>query len=472
MDTLVRGAPLAQERLGALTLGGYLREVCEKYAGNEALVFHPPSGPVVRRSYAEVWDEAHAIARALVARGVTKETRVGVLATNRPEWVTAMFGVSLAGGTAVLLSSFAKGAELEYLLRVADVSLLIFERSVLNRDFAAEIGEFCPELASAHGDVHAPRLPFLRRAVCIGEMDGLGGAIESWQEFVNGERKAPAAVVDAIAAEVAPSDRGVVFFSSGSTAKPKGVVHTHRAATIQCGAGRACTRSRPACAPGRPTASSGRAISRRRSARHVSRSAARLVLQRYFDPGEALRPDAGRSASRCRSRGRTSGSSWPRRRSTRWTLAPALRRRDLAAAQPPTVTTRSGRSRCRPTATPRPYLQRRPIRRAPARHRRRQLRHALPGKTFKIVDPLTGAALAARRDRRDRRQGPDADGGLSGHRARRGVRRGRLLPYRRWRLLDAEGRLYWHGRLNDIIKTGGANVSPIEIDASCASARA
>jgi len=31
--------------------------------------------------------------------------------------------------------------------------------------------------------------------------------------------------------------------------------------------------------------------------------------------------------------------------------------------------------------------------------------------------------------------------------------------------VDAEGRLHWHGRLNDIIKTGGANVSPLEIDA-------
>jgi acyl-CoA synthetase (AMP-forming)/AMP-acid ligase II len=31
--------------------------------------------------------------------------------------------------------------------------------------------------------------------------------------------------------------------------------------------------------------------------------------------------------------------------------------------------------------------------------------------------------------------------------------------------VDAEGRLHWQGRLNDIIKTGGANVSPLEIDA-------
>jgi fatty-acyl-CoA synthase len=31
--------------------------------------------------------------------------------------------------------------------------------------------------------------------------------------------------------------------------------------------------------------------------------------------------------------------------------------------------------------------------------------------------------------------------------------------------VDREGRFYWEGRLNDIIKTGGANVSPVEVDA-------
>ncbi len=127
MDSTIHGLPLADEVLGALTLGGFLREVCSKNAGKEALVFHPSPDSVVRCSYAEVWDEAFAIARALVARGVTKETRVGLLATNRPEWVTTMFGIALAGGTCVSLSTFAKGPELEYQLRVGDVSLLVME---------------------------------------------------------------------------------------------------------------------------------------------------------------------------------------------------------------------------------------------------------------------------------------------------------------------------------------------------------
>jgi len=34
--------------------------------------------------------------------------------------------------------------------------------------------------------------------------------------------------------------------------------------------------------------------------------------------------------------------------------------------------------------------------------------------------------------------------------------------------IDAEGHLFWQGRLNDIIKTGGANVSPQEIDTAIA----
>ena len=287
IDSTIRGIPLADEPLGALTLGGFLREVCVKYADKEALVFHPPSGPVVRLTYAQVWDEAFTVARALVARGVTKETRVGLLATNRPEWITAMFGIALAGGTCVALSTFAKSAELEYQLRVGDVSLLIFERSVLDRDFAAELIEFCPDLANAQGEMQSAKLPFLRRTVCIGDA-APAGAFELWSDFLRGGPLAPAPLVEAIGAEVAPTDRGLVFFSSGSTAKPKAIVHAHRAAAIQCWRWRHIFAVDPDV---RTWTANGFFWSGNFCMALGTTFAAGgcLVLQRYFAPGESLR---------------------------------------------------------------------------------------------------------------------------------------------------------------------------------------
>src|ERR1700752_1225496 len=104
--SIVRGAPLTEEPgLGALTLPGYLSEVTTRYAGREALVFHHPDGSVERWSYDDLWARAMAVARALVACGVGKDSRVGVLMTNRPEWLAAVFGVGLAGGVAATLST-------------------------------------------------------------------------------------------------------------------------------------------------------------------------------------------------------------------------------------------------------------------------------------------------------------------------------------------------------------------------------
>jgi fatty-acyl-CoA synthase len=105
--SIIKGVPLEQEPgIGALTLPGFLREVTDRFAGREALVLHTPDG-AVRWSYALLWDRALEVARALRACGVGKDSRVGILMTNRPEWIAAFFGVGLTGGVAVALSTFS-----------------------------------------------------------------------------------------------------------------------------------------------------------------------------------------------------------------------------------------------------------------------------------------------------------------------------------------------------------------------------
>jgi acyl-CoA synthetase (AMP-forming)/AMP-acid ligase II len=464
MDSTIRGPALADEPLGALTLGGFLREVCERHADREALVFHPSSGPVVRRRYDEVWNEALAVAQALVARGVTKDTRVGLLATNRPEWISAAFGVALAGGVCVAMSTFSTRAELEYQLRIADVSILIFERSVLQRDFAQELREICPELGAEQRVIRPERLPFFRRAICIGDAEGAGGAFEPWSEFLETDL-VPASLVEAIGAEIAPTDRGLIFFSSGSTAKPKAILHAHRAAAIQCWRWRfffGLDRDV------RTWAANGFFWSGNFAMALGATFAAGgcLVLQRFFNPGEALHLMQEERVSL--------PLAWPHQ----WAKLvdePSYPATDLSAlryvgeASPlrnhPTVqcdwqepvsaygatetlTICTGFPSGTPTAlcegnNGRPFA----------------------GNSVRIVDPLTGRILAR---------------GEHGEIAVKGATL--MLGYLRIAaeevfdeegffrtgdggFVDEEGRLHWLGRLNDIIKTGGANVSPVEIDA-------
>ena len=96
--SIIKAPPLEEEEgLGSLTLCGWLREICDKYGDREALVLHE-DGERISWSYTDLWERANEVARSLHAMGIGKGERVGVLFTNRPEFLSAMFGAALAGG--------------------------------------------------------------------------------------------------------------------------------------------------------------------------------------------------------------------------------------------------------------------------------------------------------------------------------------------------------------------------------------
>ena len=95
--SIVSGPPLSDEPgLGPLTLPDFLREVTKKYGPREALVLRTPEG-VTRWTYTELSERAIEVARALRACGLGKDGRVGVLMTNRPEWVPRSSAPHLPG---------------------------------------------------------------------------------------------------------------------------------------------------------------------------------------------------------------------------------------------------------------------------------------------------------------------------------------------------------------------------------------
>src|ERR1700761_7881512 len=104
--SVVSGPPLSTEpNLGALTIPGYLKEITQRFGAREALAIHTVT-ETAHWTYNALWERSLSIARALIAVGVGKDTRVGVLMSNRPELVASVFGVALAGGVTVVVSTF------------------------------------------------------------------------------------------------------------------------------------------------------------------------------------------------------------------------------------------------------------------------------------------------------------------------------------------------------------------------------
>ncbi len=209
-----------------LTLGAFLADVADRYAERTALV----SG-TERWTYARLGDETRRVSKALVAAGVTKGTRVAVLMGNRPELVATLFAVGAVGGVAVPMSTFAAPPERYHVLAHCDAALAVLQDRLASNTYLADLARDHPEVVGAPpGRIGAPAFPFLRRVVAFG---GTEGALEGWEAFLTRGADVDDALLDAATAAVVPYDDAVMIYTSGTTALPKSVLHTHRSVTGQ-----------------------------------------------------------------------------------------------------------------------------------------------------------------------------------------------------------------------------------------------
>jgi acyl-CoA synthetase (AMP-forming)/AMP-acid ligase II len=152
-------------------------------------------------TYGEVHERARRLAGALAALGVQKGDRVALWATNRAEFVEVLFGVPMLGAIASPLDHW-------WTWKDAHAALVQIRPRVLI--------------------VGAPQAVYLR-----GHDDAIRAAgIEHVLQLDDGyTNRLAAATPLSTPTPVAPSDPAVVFFTSGSTGRSKGAVHTHASLT-------------------------------------------------------------------------------------------------------------------------------------------------------------------------------------------------------------------------------------------------
>src|SRR5262249_51908832 len=134
MSSFVGPPPESEIGIGALTLGGLLREVVARFGERDAIAFEGSAW-----TYDRLLSESRALASGLLAAGVGKGTRVAVLMGNRPEWVATAFGVAMTGGVLVPINTYFAPPELEYALRHSDAAWLLGQPHLAGHDFRAEL---------------------------------------------------------------------------------------------------------------------------------------------------------------------------------------------------------------------------------------------------------------------------------------------------------------------------------------------
>ncbi|WP_395613752.1 class I adenylate-forming enzyme family protein [Allosphingosinicella sp.] len=160
-----------------------------------------------RVSYEANFRASAAIAVELRRRGVGKGDRVALAMVNLPEWVPIFFAITALGAIAVPLNAWWTGPELEYGLADSGACALLCDRARHER--------IAPHLVSLPELKHV----IVSRAEAGDRLEALIGSPNDWKDL-------PA--IDFPEADVLPDDPATIFYTSGTTGKPKGALGTHR----------------------------------------------------------------------------------------------------------------------------------------------------------------------------------------------------------------------------------------------------
>ena len=433
------------------TLPALLDDVAARHGPREAIV-----AARRRMTYAELAAESVAIARGLVARGIGKGSRVGLLLPNSPEWIAIAFAVWRCSAQLVPLSTLDRARELGHALRHADVTRLVASRGFLRHDYVATLDEIAPGISTAEAPLRDARLPALREIVWLEDSFDLGTLTSAGAGL-------DAAWPGALSALVDPEDPATIFFTSGTTAAPKGVVHVHRAlcrAAVDIGTvlGLAAEDRTWGYLPFFFT---GGLIA---VALATIASGGAVAVQDVFEPGETLRL---LEAERC-----TVFFAWPHQAAalvahprfgtTRLHLRKGVgANTSWAAAFYPSdhhAVGTYGMTETGPLCTAWPWD-------APLALRASSHGPPVGGKEIRIVDAETSVPLAAGSDGEICVRGPTLLSHYHRHEPADPFDADGFFHTGDLGRLDDRGALHFLGRLKDVIKTAGVNVAAAEVEA-------
>jgi fatty-acyl-CoA synthase len=173
--------------LKGVTIPEHFAKVVSRFEQREAVVSLPQSR---RLSYRELQNQADMVARALLAHGFGKGSRVGVWSTNNVEWVLLQLATARIGAVLVNVNPAYRPRELAHAFERSEIEAVFLIPRFRSSDYVAMLTQLIPELAKKKTDsVESKQFPHLRRLVLF-DPDKTASATAAvdgflpWEEFL------------------------------------------------------------------------------------------------------------------------------------------------------------------------------------------------------------------------------------------------------------------------------------------------
>ncbi len=188
-----------------------------------ACIWEGDSGEIRKTSYKDHYEEANRLANALVAEGIREGDTVGIYMPMVPEVISVMFACWKAGAIAVpIFSGFAATAT-AMRLEDAGAKLLFTADGYTRRGKVVELKE--------EADRAVEMVPSIRRVVVLERLVRSTPWNEArdvrWSDFVAHQPE------EFETRKLESEHYSMILYTSGTTGRPKGSVHTHIGAMAQ-----------------------------------------------------------------------------------------------------------------------------------------------------------------------------------------------------------------------------------------------